>query len=381
MGRLNPRAPWIAAAACWCAFAANADVGAFLDEQTETIRAEHGLPALAAAIVMDGGVILESVAGVRVAGEDAAVEPGDPFHIGSLAKAMTATLLGRLVDDGALGWECALGDVFPEAHDLADGAFAEVTLAQLLRHHGGIAPGTSHNAPESIAMRALEGAPREQRRAAVEILLGEASPGEPGRLMRYSNAGYGLAAAMAEAKTGEAWEDLMRARIFEPLGMGAAGFGWAATPERPHVPRGHWATEEGPVPQPLNDAYSLYPPIAPGGDVHCSIGGLARFAALHLHGETNNGGRLLAPETLQELHAPAGTGQQAKAMGWMVQTVDSETALWHSGSAGTFYAWMTLWPERDLAIVAVANRGDSEAALAQLTGVLFERLTSASEPE
>lgn len=46
----------------------------------------------------------------------------------------------------------------------------------------------------------------------------------------YSNLGYMVAGAMAEKLTGKSWENLMRVKLFNPLGMTSAGFGAPGTP-------------------------------------------------------------------------------------------------------------------------------------------------------
>ena len=55
----------------------------------------------------------------------------------------------------------------------------------------------------------------------------------------YSNVGYALAGLMAEQVTGHSWEDLMRKRVFEPLGMLSAGFGPPGHAGRVDQPWGH----------------------------------------------------------------------------------------------------------------------------------------------
>jgi len=55
----------------------------------------------------------------------------------------------------------------------------------------------------------------------------------------YSNLGFIIAGAIAEARTGKAWKDLIRAQIFAPLGIADAGFGAPGTPGKVDQPRGH----------------------------------------------------------------------------------------------------------------------------------------------
>ncbi|NIW23100.1 MAG: serine hydrolase, partial [Gammaproteobacteria bacterium] len=69
------------------------------------------IPALAVAIVEGGQVIDHAVVGVREAGTDVAAQVDDLFHIGSIGKSMTATLLGRLVELEALRWDTTISNI------------------------------------------------------------------------------------------------------------------------------------------------------------------------------------------------------------------------------------------------------------------------------
>jgi len=109
-----------------------ADPSAALD----VAMAQHGqVPAMGMAILGDGHLSALAVRGVRVIGGHDAVLPGDPWHIGSDVKAMTAVLIARLVDRGVLHWDDPLGALMP---DLAmPPRYARATLAQVMSHHAG----------------------------------------------------------------------------------------------------------------------------------------------------------------------------------------------------------------------------------------------------
>jgi CubicO group peptidase (beta-lactamase class C family) len=85
-----------------------------LDAELEPVRAAHRVPALAAAIIRGDRIVAMGAVGVRIAGSSVPVNITDRFHIGSCTKSMTATLIGMLVDQGALSWEMTLVDVFPD---------------------------------------------------------------------------------------------------------------------------------------------------------------------------------------------------------------------------------------------------------------------------
>ena len=104
----------------------------------ESVRVQHGVPAMAAAVVRRCGTAAIGVAGVRTAGQPALVEHDDRFHIGSCTKAMTATVAAVLVEEGRLSWDTPLGTAL---RDLGRGlrpGYADVTLEKLLRHQGGV---------------------------------------------------------------------------------------------------------------------------------------------------------------------------------------------------------------------------------------------------
>src|SRR4051812_17776610 len=77
---------------------------ASLDEILKPIRDKTGLPALAAAVVRSNSIVAAGAVGVRKAGSTTSVTVEDKFHLGSCTKAMTATLVGMLVEDGHLAW-------------------------------------------------------------------------------------------------------------------------------------------------------------------------------------------------------------------------------------------------------------------------------------
>jgi CubicO group peptidase (beta-lactamase class C family) len=340
-----------------------------LDSTLERIRAAHETPALAAAVVSRGGVIASGAAGTRYRGSPAPVSVRDRFHVGSNAKAMTATMIATLVDDGRLQWTSTVAGVFPELVDSLDAGFHDATLEQLLAHRAGVIAFTSPL--EFGAAGEMSGPPMEQRRLLTARLLRRPPLAAPGDSFHYSNAGYSIAAAMAERVTGQAWEDLMQERLFRPMGITTAGYGWPAAADTTQ-PRGHLPLTPGPpAPQPLDHPYRLPAYLAPAGDVYLSIEDYARFVQANLQG-LGEGHPLLRPESWRRLHTAIG----GYALGGGVNThAERGVQSLHAGSAGTFFAQVLLLQERDLALFVVANAADprTQQAIAETVGVLLRR--------
>jgi CubicO group peptidase (beta-lactamase class C family) len=164
---------------------------------------------------------------------------------------------------------------------------------------------------------------------------------------------------MAEQVTGESWEVLMRQRLFEPLGMGSAGFGTPGLPGRVDQPWGHHPSGNEIKPTQQDNA----PPLGPAGTVHCTIPDWAKFAALHLRGAQRKA-KLLKPATFRALQTPAPDDDYAG--GWYVgeRSWAGGRTLMHHGSNNSWYATIWIAPARDFAILIATNQGGDSAAKA-----------------
>ena len=353
-----------------CTPAAPEDISSLL----EPIRQEYNLPALAAAVVLDGETVALGAVGERKFASGVQVTIDDQFHLGSCGKAMTATLLATLVEQGKLNWTTTLEDIFPELADDMWPDYRSVTPLHLLSHHAGL-PGKGQTWPpgtDGSYWQELTGPVEEQRYTYLKMMTcRELDRNEqlmlpkPGTMALYSNAGLVIAGAVAERVTGSSWEELMQEMIFGPLGMTTVGFGAMGTAEEIAQPWQH-VFQEGEIypvtPGPRSDNPTV---IGPAGRIHCSIGDWARFIAAHLEGRHGRSS-LLKQETFETLHTLPFGGDYA--LGWGVVRRDwaGGTALTHTGSNGGNYALVWLAPQRDFAVIVATNIGSGDEALEAL---------------
>jgi D-alanyl-D-alanine carboxypeptidase len=330
-----------------------------LDSLLLAVRREHGSPAVAAGVVRRGTVVAVGAIGVRSLASGEGVRITDAFHLGSVAKSLSATLIAVLVERGALSWSTTPGDALPEMENAIHPLSRAMTLAQMLAHTAGL-PNYNPGTPEWEALPEFEGSAREQRAAFARRVLSQPPVRPPGSGFLYSNAGAALAAAMAERVTGRSWEELMREMIFAPLGLETAGFGWPAADDRDQ-PWGHW--EEGGRLQPHDPRSDYRIPLwmRPAGDVHMSVADLARFAAVHVGGLAGSAG-LLRPGTVREMHAPVTSRTETidHALGWHVWTERAGPRAGRSfsaGGGGTFVAFVEISPALEVGIVIMTSDG------------------------
>lgn len=331
----------------------SSDLGGVL----ELIRAATAVPALAAAVMRDGQIVALGAVGVRKLGEPDSVAVTDPFHLGSDTKAMTATLAAMLVQEGDLAWETTVADVFPDEATLNSDC-RSITLEQLLTHRSGLPHNLPANGPYRDAAWQARTPPVEQRLQLLRDALATPPPFPPGERYVYSDVGYAIAGAMLERRAGIPWEDLMRARLFEPLGMRSAGFGYPARTGRIF---GHYPDKDGRLtprePGPGDDDPAA---LGPAGTVHCSMEDWARFALLHLRGAREDT-VLLNRVGFLKLHTPP-AGHNF-AMGWRTvpRAWAGGGALSHAGSNGMFLALAWLAPEKDFGVLVATNCGGPQA--------------------
>lgn len=97
----------------------------------EKLRREYNLPAISAAVVSTDKVLASGATGIRIVGKPDRVTVNDRFHVGSLTKPMTATMIAALVEKGKISWNTTPTDVFPELKDRIHPSLRAITIEQL----------------------------------------------------------------------------------------------------------------------------------------------------------------------------------------------------------------------------------------------------------
>lgn len=373
--RVRVVAPMAAILFACCAVAApqpqdaapSRDLQGFVNEMRSTQR----LPGLAVVVVRSDGQPRVYVSGERRIGKGDPITPADRMHLGSLTKAITATVIGALTEQHRMTPDTTIGETFPELSVTMQPAYRDVNVRQLLAHSGGVPP---YRTRESLQwMLALKGTATEQRHGFLERVLAEPPRFEAGTRHEYSNAGGAIAGAIAERIGGAPYRQLVQELVFAPLG-GQAWFGnpgLAATPQ----PWGHARTIFGRVAEvsPGDAVYTTPLAIEPAGDVSLSPRDYGRFLQLHLRGLRGRDDVLKAT-TIQDLHrkAPPINPSLGFAMGWSVMPRDGVESHEHVGSYGAFVAYATIQASRDLAVGAFANLGGGQDLRDALANVALQ---------
>jgi len=331
------------------------------------------VPGAAVAIVHNGQAVYVKGHGVRKLGAPDPVTPDSLFAIASTTKAFTTTALAQLVEQGRLQWDDPVRkhlEYFHLSDPLAD---ANVTVRDLVTHRTGM--------PRHDALWYRTGLSREE----VIRRLGETSPTKQFRQeYQYQNIQFLAAGELIAKVTGQSWDDFIRTRFLDPLGMKNTTSRFAqatAQAERamPHRRLGDGATAA--------IDWINFENVGAAGCLNSSARDLAQWVRFHLRRGEGPAGRLLGEKFLAETYEPQtvirpdrrgrelapATTQRTYASGWFLDHYRGELLIDHTGSLDGFRAMVTLLPQHNLGIVVLANLGPTHLPQA-LTYTLIDQI-------
>ena len=202
------------------------------------------------------------------------------FHIASVGKMWTAAAVMRLVEQGKLSLDDSVARWVPSFPHKAAGE--KITLRMLLQHRGGLGE--------------WDGRRLGQLSSAEAAATMTDPPGEPDKAFSYSNAGYVLLAAAAEAASGMPYERLIEELVFRPSGMTRSGL-WPVSAIVPDRATGYLRPPEdllGFGPRFANDQFL-------GAGANGSGGGYSTVDDMLVFNRALATGGLLAPATVRSM--------------------------------------------------------------------------------
>ncbi len=289
--------------------------------------------------------------------ESRANTPDTRFHIASITKTFTATLVLHAAETGDLSLDDPLVHWVPE---LDAASYGDVTLRHLLEHTGGLmrdhteALGSGEDSPEAM----------------VEALNAVGPQSGPGARYTYSNTGYALLALVLERATGQTYSALLENWIVVPAGLEATTYG---VPENPAliatgVDMPDLVTR---VPVDVTDFRGGLPGAS---GIFTTAHDLVRF------GRALEAGDLIAPASLDIMLAgiPAEGSDGDDAMGWMRVGLGEDAMAWVASGASDGYLSVLMMDNRPDDLVAAAVQNNSSAgrsgSLALLRGLIYTRM-------
>ena len=307
------------------------------------------------------------------------------YRTGSISKSITAVLLADMVEEGVLQLDDAVELVLPEvAHfGAAPEGIGPITFRQLASHTAGL-----------IREPDLEGAatgPIEEWEYKILSSIHHTRYFTmPGSAYRYSNIGYGVLGYALQRATGTSFMELVRTRIFEPLGMHSSTFiispalqNRLAVGFSDRSYQGSEETRPDPELPALEHAGRGYK--VPNGGVYSTVADLATLAAAVM-GRTDL--ELLQPASRNEMmqvQTPPGA-TTTYGLGFSIDEVLLPSGITvsfvgHGGSVAGYTAYLVFEPDSGYGTVLLRNYNSGATNLGESGNALLAALLVAPDDD
>jgi CubicO group peptidase (beta-lactamase class C family) len=328
------------------------DVARSLRRRVAQAQRDWRAPSVVVRLVRAGDVQLDLAAGSADLGPDGTADeqlaagPDVQYRMGSITKTFTAALVLQARDDGLLDLDDRV-----DAH-LAVPRHGGTTLRRMLSHLSGL-----QREPVGDVWESLRGPDLPDLLAG----LAEAEPVlAPQARWHYSNLAFALLGQVVAEVRGTTWEEALRSRLLDPLGLRRT-----TTAPAPPVARGYFPDPYADrlLPEPLFPGHAF----APAAELWTTTADLARWAAFWAEPDAV----VLAPSTVDEMtHLHAMADLRGWTLGWglglMLHRRGDRLLVGHDGAMPGFLAGLVVHRPTRLGVVVLTNtsRGADPGALA-----------------
>ena len=315
------------------------DIFPAIDRFAEQYMRDMNSPGMTLVLADRNGVQRVATYGFSDRERQRKVEADELFQIGSISKSFLAIVLLQLREEGKLDLDRPIVEYLPWFR--IDSRYAPITTHHLLTHTSGL-PGWSQVFVSDPAQRHL-------------------AAYAPGQHFHYNNMAYGTLGHLAWTLDGRELPELLRARIFAPLGMSASepaiDFDMRARMAKSYVP---FLTDR---PYPRHAKLCEAPYIVSTDGAGC-ISSTARDMGAYMQMLANRGrgpkGNLISPESFAlfaRRHTDAKDFGPTASYGYgiAVEELDGNTLLRHTGGMVSFMSSMGIDIDAGLGCFASIN--------------------------
>jgi CubicO group peptidase (beta-lactamase class C family) len=276
-----------------------------------------------------------------------ALDGNTVFEIGSITKVFTSTLLADMVLKGEVKLDDPVQKYLPEFVIMPTRNGKQITLAHLAEQNSGLPRMPTNFAPADFANPFAD----YKLEDLYEFLTSYELPRDPGEQYEYSNVGVGLLGHVLALRAKLSYEELVRTRILEPLGMKNTAI--TLTPwMQSHMALGH------------NIAGAVVPnwdipTLAGAGALRSNANDMLKFLAANLQPTRKPLGPAMA--LAQKPRAFTTMPNLAMGLNWISRNAGADTIVWHNGGTGGFRTFVGIIPSKRTGVVVLTNNGGEGA--------------------
>ncbi|MBL8988557.1 MAG: serine hydrolase [Gemmatimonadetes bacterium] len=345
-----------------------ADLRGF-DEWVTTTMAEWHIPGLAIGVIRDGQVVVAKGYGFRDVEGREPVTSRTVMGIGSNSKSFTVVLMGMLADEKKLDWDAPVRTYLSDFRLWDDFATREMTPKDLVSHRSGL---PRHD-------NAWYGRPfsREELYQRLRYL-------EPNASFRsryqYQNLMFMTAGYLVEKISGRGWDELIRDRIFMPLGMLRSNTSVRETPGAGDFAFPYTWRNDSLIRLPFRNIDA----VGPAGSINSSVDDMLNYIQFRIDQGQFGGKRLLSEANERLMQSPQMVtgasvdhpelGHAAYGLGVGVSTYRGAKLVSHGGGIDGYISAMSWMPDERIGIVVLTNLSGNNPVPTIVMRTMYDRL-------
>ena len=355
---------------------------AYLRAFIDRMREAADVPGMSVVLFDQRATLIDEGFGVRERGRPEPVTADSLYVIASNTKPLTTLLLARLVDEGRFGWDTPVVQVYPKFKIGDD----EITRRILVKHLVCACTGLPRQDLEWL-FTFKRSSPQGQ----LDVLATMKPTTDFGALYQYSNplasaAGFiGARTIKPEGEIGAAYDEVMRDKVFRPLGMSRTTFSFDEALRSDHASPHSQDMSLRNVPIDMGLNHSIIP-IRPAGGAWSSVRDYARYVRLELaRGRLPDGSTFVSEKSLVARRVPqVRAGEHSwYGMGLWLEDVKGIRVISHGGSMFGYKSNFFFVPDIGVGGVLLTNAdsgwGVVRAVMLRTLEVLYDGKPEAEE--
>ena len=324
-----------------------------VEEYIKSSMEKYSVPGAAVGIIKDGKTVYMKGFGFKNINTKEPVDEYTVFGIGSATKAFTGTLSAILVHEGKIKWHDKVIDHLPQFKLPDQYITRNMIIKDLLSHRSGYGDdpflflGSSFSR-DQILERLIYLEPLPEPMFGFRIGLS------------YNNLMFLTAGKAMAASTGKTWDENIRQKIFEPLGMDNSGTCLNDLDKVKNLASPHCLIDNKLVPIKWGNLDN----IGPAGSISSNVADLTKFVKLIMGDGKYDGNEFWSKNIQNEMTSPQNIVNfplgwsspfRTYGIGWLIYGYRGKKVVWHAGNCDGMSAVIGMIPEKNLGVVVLIN--------------------------
>lgn len=328
-----------------------------LDTFINRILKEWNVAGVTVAVVEKNKVLLAKGFGYKDYENKVPVTENTLFAIGSCTKAFTSSLLSFPMKDGKLDLDKPVNNYLPELRFIKDEMTNTITARDMMSHRTGL---PRHDLAWYSA---------KTRRDSLLYIIRYFEPSAPLRqLWQYNNFMFLAQGVLAEKLSGKTWEELVKEKLFMPLGMSASNTSMNDHQKSPDFSLGY-REEEGKV---IKMKFINIDAMGPAGSINSNAKDMANWVMMWINGGKFNGKEIIpaayfnqAISSQMVIGGNLPTKEQSDVFfsnygfGWFLANYRGHYRVEHGGNIDGFSTSTSFFPSDSIGVFISVNQNGS----------------------